>query len=260
MPDWIRRIWDILVGEPWKETDRKYGPGANQYRKAVLPICLVVTLTLIVIDYFGFYSTFEQVAWFRFSLEYYELSYWAWWSLVRAAAYIIIPLVAMKFLLPMPISELGISFRNGLAHFRVYAVLYLLLLPALVAVSYLPSFTETYPFYSRAGAGWDHLIYWELLYALQFLALEFFFRGFMLHTLKYSLGGLALPVMVIPYVMIHFSKPLPECLGAMVAGLVLGGLSLKTGRIWGGVILHIAVAVTMDILALWQKGGWGMLG
>ena len=85
-------------------------------------------------------------------------------------------------------------------------------------------------------------------------ALEFFFRGFMIHTLKYVVGAAAVPIMVIPYCMIHFPKPLPECLGAIPAGLVLGMLSLKTGRIWGGVLIHVAVAVTMDVLAAAKAG------
>jgi membrane protease YdiL (CAAX protease family) len=89
-----------------------------------------------------------------------------------------------------------------------------------------------------------------------FFSLEFFFRGFVLQTLKYSLGSMAVPVMVIPYTMIHFSKPLPECIGAIIAGLVLGFLSLKTNRIWGGVLLHVAVAISMDVLALWRNNAF----
>jgi uncharacterized protein len=57
----------------------------------------------------------------------------------------------------------------------------------------------------------------------------------------------------VPYCMIHFSKPLPEALGAIVAGVVLGTLSLRTGSILGGAMLHVAVAVTMDVLALARK-------
>jgi membrane protease YdiL (CAAX protease family) len=56
--------------------------------------------------------------------------------------------------------------------------------------------------------------------------------------------------MIVPYCMIHYGKPLPETLGAIVAGLVLGTLALRTRSIWGGVLIHIGVALTMDMLAL----------
>ncbi len=58
--------------------------------------------------------------------------------------------------------------------------------------------------------------------------------------------------MTIPYCMIHFGKPMPEALGAIGAGVVLGLLSLKTRSIWLGAAIHIGVAWTMDALAIWH--------
>jgi len=60
--------------------------------------------------------------------------------------------------------------------------------------------------------------------------------------------------MSIPYCMIHFGKPFPETMAAIIAGIVLGTLSLKSRTIWMGVMIHYSVALTMDISALWQKG------
>jgi membrane protease YdiL (CAAX protease family) len=57
-------------------------------------------------------------------------------------------------------------------------------------------------------------------------------------------------VMVVPYCMIHYGKPMPETLGAIVAGIVLGTLAMRTRSIWGGVLIHIAVAITMDMMAV----------
>jgi uncharacterized protein len=75
------------------------------------------------------------------------------------------------------------------------------------------------------------------------------------HTLKRDLGAHAVFVAVVPYCMIHFQKPLPEALGAIVAGIILGTLSLRTGSVLGGAAVHVAVALTMDVLALAQKAG-----
>jgi membrane protease YdiL (CAAX protease family) len=37
-----------------------------------------------------------------------------------------------------------------------------------------------------------------------------------------------------------------------VAGIVLGTVALRTGSIWGGVLVHCAVAWSMDLLALYR--------
>jgi membrane protease YdiL (CAAX protease family) len=50
--------------------------------------------------------------------------------------------------------------------------------------------------------------------------------------------------------MIHYGKPLPETMGAIGAGLLLGTLAMRTRSIWGGVLIHVGVATTMDVLAL----------
>jgi len=60
--------------------------------------------------------------------------------------------------------------------------------------------------------------------------------------------------MVIPYALIHVHKPLPEALAAVVAGLVLGWLAVKTRSIWPGVLVHGSVALMMDVFALFHAG------
>jgi uncharacterized protein len=56
--------------------------------------------------------------------------------------------------------------------------------------------------------------------------------------------------------MIHFHKPFPEAIGSIIGGFVLCWLALKTRSIWGGVFLHVAVALTLDVLALWRTNGF----
>ena len=98
------------------------------------------------------------------------------------------------------------------------------------------------------------MVPWWVLYGIQFAALEFFFRGFLVHGLEPRLGFLAVLVMVIPYTMIHFTKPVLEAFGGMGGGFILGSLSLKTRSVWWGVALHAAIALTMDLLSLGHKG------
>jgi membrane protease YdiL (CAAX protease family) len=53
--------------------------------------------------------------------------------------------------------------------------------------------------------------------------------------------------MAIPYVMVHFNKPLPETFGALGAAMVLGALALRAGSCVPGIFVHWAVGMTMDV-------------
>jgi CAAX protease family protein len=184
----------------------------------------------------------------------YELACYAFWAGACAACYLLVPLLLLRRLRPgEPPSTFGWSTRGLRGHERTYLWLFVAVLPLVAAAALRPDFLRTYPFYSLAGRSAFDFACWEALYALQFVSLEFFFRGFLLHTLKRELGAYAIFVAAVPYCMIHFSKPMPEALGAIAAGIVLGTLSLRTGSILGGAMLHVAVAVTMDVLALVQK-------
>jgi membrane protease YdiL (CAAX protease family) len=61
--------------------------------------------------------------------------------------------------------------------------------------------------------------------------------------------------MAVPYCMIHYGKPYLEAHGAIVAGVVLGSLAMRTRSIYSGFLVHITVALLMDLLALWKRGG-----
>ena len=60
--------------------------------------------------------------------------------------------------------------------------------------------------------------------------------------------------MVLPYLMIHFPKPWLEATGAIFFGVFLGVLALRSRSIWGGVVVHACVALSMDVMALVQTG------
>jgi len=177
----------------------------------------------------------------------------ATWSIGCLICYFIIPASIVVGVFREPLSNFGISTRGFLRHLPIYLALFLPVFGCVIVVSYTEAFQQTYPFYHNPLAIWD-LAIWEFFYCLQFFALEFFFRGFMIHAMKHRIGAMAVIMMVIPYCMIHFQKPPAEALGAIVAGTVLGVLSLRTNTIWGGVFIHCAVAITMDWSSLIQRG------
>lgn len=179
----------------------------------------------------------------------------ALWVATRALGFVVIPALVIRLLLKRRVRSFGLALPGHVGQLRPYLVLFALVSPLLLLASLRPEFRAYYPFYRRAGESWLDLLIWESIYAFQFLCVEFFFRGFLLVGTQARLGSLAVFAAVIPYCMVHFTKPVLEVFGAIPAGLVLGVLALRTGSIWGGVFLHVAVAWTMDALALFGAQG-----
>src|SRR5262249_15088233 len=113
---------------------------------------------------------------------------------------------------------------------------------------------RTYPLSPGAAADWQSFAIFEVAYAVHFVAVEFFFRGYLLLGLQRTLGALAVPVSVVPYALLHVTKPFPEALASIVAGMVLGILPRGALSVVGEIIAHEGVAVTMDLGALPKKG------
>jgi len=173
--------------------------------------------------------------------------------------FLLVPALIVRFGHRQHLSEIGFAPGGLRRHLPLYLLLYVLMLPILYVVSRRPEFLAVYPFPPSARTSLSALVVWELAYAAQFVALESFFRGYLLFTCAARMGLLAVPVMVVPYTMIHFHKPFLECLSAVGAGCVLGVLALRYRTFWGGALLHILVAVTMDLLAVTRTGllVWG---
>lgn len=181
-----------------------------------------------------------------------ELIYWAF---IRLVFYFIVPAVFIRFILKESLKDYGLQITKILSGYKIYFVFLLIMFPLVYLVSYTESFQLKYPFYSPFGESlYPNFLIWHLFYLLQFFSLEFFFRGFMVHGTKHKLGFYSIFVMVIPYMMIHFQKPFLESTGAIIAGIVLGALSLRTKSIWQGVFIHYSVAIAMDMASLYQTG------
>lgn len=176
----------------------------------------------------------------------------AWWGLVHFAGYVLVPALFVRFGLRQQVADVGLRWAGTTRWLPWYLLLAAPIVVFAFGASFTEAFTQTYPFYSLAGSSWIDLVAWETIYLFQFACLEFFFRGFLLETLAPRLGAAAIFVMVVPYVMIHFAKPWPEAVGAVVFGI----LALRSRSIWGGVIVHMAIALSMDLMSLAQTGRW----
>jgi membrane protease YdiL (CAAX protease family) len=186
--------------------------------------------------------------------RYDELYGYAWWVLARVTGYVLIPFPLWKLLYPKDsLLDLGLRVRGFFRHIWIYGLCLAVVVPAMLLVATQPDFGTYYPFYKQCSRSWFDFLAWEGMYYLQFLALELFFRGFIVGTLRKSLGAASIFVMAVPYCMIHYGKPYLEANGAIVAGVVLGSLAAKTKSIYAGFLVHVTVAALMDFLSLWHR-------
>lgn len=258
----IRRLVKKFLLDPWAAIDSEVENTPEANRRALIG-GLVSCLMLVGLNYGAMSPMLQRrvAEWAVDKLEGHPslLPYAPWvygnlfehlyWVAGCVVVYLIVPAFVVKFVFRERLRDYGLSGEGFWRHLPVYALLYLPVAVCVAIVSFFPSFQRMYPFY-RPAVEWTDLVIWEVCYLLHFFALEFFFRGFMLTTLKKRMGSWAILAMTIPYTMIHFQKPLPETLGAIIAGTVLGTIALRTRSIWGGVMIHAGVALSMDVAAL----------
>ena len=181
--------------------------------------------------------------------------YWVAWGVF---CYLIVPVAIILFVMRESPARYGLRFYISRKTLLVYAALLAIMVLPLLWASRQPAFINRYPMVTDLGNDWSRIWTWEAARALRFTSLEFFFRGYLLFGLEKRFGYHAIAVSALPYGIVHFAKPFPEALGAIVAGAVLGYLALRTRSIAGGTMLHVSAAISMDMLALFRKGAFGL--
>ena len=264
-------VW-LFFRSTWSDLERE----ATDYREQLARnnrfdtrplVCLIfVAVTLTVQEYYGgrrlydaiirpWLQQMEATGWHKVHLAQFDDFYgYAWWVIARVLGYVVLPFPLWKILYPKDsLLDLGLRIRGFSRHLWIYGVCLVVVVPAMLVVAHQPDFGNYYPFYKLSSRSWFDLLIWEAIYFIQFFALELFFRGFVIGTLRRTLGAAAIFAMAVPYCMIHYGKPYLEAHGAIVAGIVLGSLSAKTRSIYAGFLVHITVALSMDVLALWHR-------
>ena len=187
--------------------------------------------------------------------EWPELAQLAWWAGWAMVIYVTVPTV---YAMINRQDLRGYGLRLGLfrGEFRIFALLLPVILVAAYASAGQPRFQAVYPFYT----GWPdgpgtlaHLGAWWLMYAATFVALEFFFRGFLVSAGYRLIGWWAIPAMAAPYCLLHLDKPVPELVTSLFGGLLLGVVALRTRSILAGVLAHVTLAVGTDAAVLLRR-------
>ena len=270
--DFGRRLADLLSGRfflrAWAAFDRERDPSDEGAGREAAFTLFVAAVTLTIMEYAGESRALRALlVWYEGSrtaasdlesalrlADYWDFVTLVHWCLTRILGFGLVPLIVIAAR-RRGREGLYLGTKGTSEHAWIYGLGFVVVLSCVIVVSRWPSFATYYPFDRNAHRSWAELLTWEALYVTQFFALELFFRGFLLSGTRRAFGGGAVFVAMVPYVMIHFGKPMAETFGAIFAGLFLGTLAMKTRSIWLGFLLHIAIALSMDLAALLPSHG-----
>lgn len=162
------------------------------------------------------------------------------------------------------LSGLGRSFMTAaresgfridtLREWRVWLLfIFMLMTPVIIAVATSPAFRGKYPYLLelRIGKAFDLFLVYQAIRGLYMLSWEYLFRGFMISALRERFGYYAVFFQMLPYVMLHSTKPSLELYYTIPSALLLGVLAYRTRSIWPGFLLHFVGAVLFDFIALY---------
>ena len=174
-----------------------------------------------------------------------------YWFLSTALTLFLIPVIVAIFGTKQPLTDYGIRFGKQKLGWSATLAAWVLMIPVVIlSVKVYPPFLKKYPLCKVVANSWMAFLPYQLAYGVYMFSWEFFFRGFMLFGLEKRFGNYSILIQTIPFAVMHFSKPLPEALGSIIAGVLLGVLALETRSFVYGAAIHWLVAMTMDTVCV----------
>lgn len=154
----------------------------------------------------------------------------------------------------------GLTLRG--TDLRPYLLLLLLMVPVVLGASFTEDFQTYYPLLKPERAArwlalpaWASMAIYEVVYALDFVWTELIFRGFMIIGMAEVMGAGAVLPMASVYCFRHFAKPWGESVSSIFGGYILGVIALRQRHIAGGVLIHMGIALLMELFALLHRLG-----
>lgn len=149
-------------------------------------------------------------------------------------------------------SFFGFTVKNF--RWKPYLLMLMIMMPLIAAASTQQDFLYVYPKLNNINAvltgvrhNWIYKIFYELAYGSDFIAVELFFRGFLILAFVKVAGKDAILPVACFYCTIHFGKPLGECISSYFGGILLGIVVLNIRSILGGLVVHLGIAWLMEL-------------
>jgi membrane protease YdiL (CAAX protease family) len=161
----------------------------------------------------------------------------------------ILAILIIKFILKENLKDYGLisgDFKVGLAFSSIF---FFIMLPVIWFFSASPEFSEKYPHLLSSRNSWGIFLIYESGMLLYMISWEFIWRGFMLFGLKDKFGYYSVLIQMIPFVILHNGKPVPETFGAIAGGIALGVLALRTNSVFYCILTHMGIMFTIDFIS-----------
>lgn len=167
------------------------------------------------------------------------------WFGLNFVCLFVVPALLVRFVFRRPLSSVGLRVGEWRLSLRYAAIYGGITIPLILAASRWPSFQAYYGQYLWGRHDIPWLLIAQLGWGMYFFAWEFFFRGFLLLSLGERFGRAAVGLQMIPFVMMHFTKPEMESVAAMIAGVALGWWAWRAKSFIGPWLLHWLCSAAM---------------
>lgn len=176
-----------------------------------------------------------------------QLYHWYGVFALQITLLYLIPVLIVKIGFREKLSDYGHQLRPLSKLWPLLLIFFLGMAPITYVASLDPSFSTYYPLYRGALESWPQFIVFEAGFLMLFITQEFFFRGFLIEILKPKFGLNAILIASAMYGIAHYSKPLPEQIGAFFVGLLLGYIGDRYRTFYFGVVIHYLISLSMDV-------------
>lgn len=218
--------------------------------KKTLAVFLVIPILTTLSWYYTSRRFFRRNLYDNFSADLnvglYEFIYW---FLGDFLVYFILPVVVIKLVLRRPLREFGLQIGDVSAGLKYTSIFVAFMIPLIWFVSSGEAFKAAYPHLALAKQSWNIFLIYEIGMLLYMFAWEFIWRGFTLFGLEEKLGGYAVMVQMIPFVILHNGKPPLETFSSILGGIALALLALRTRSFIYCVIVHFSVIFSIDFIS-----------
>lgn len=214
---------------------------------------IIIFLSVAVMQTISFYLTSRRFfrvnlfPYYRSQPDVYLIEY-LYWFIGDFITYFVVSFVIIKFLLKDNLKEYGFQWGEYKTGFTVSILFLVIMLPVIWLFSSTPDFVEKYPHLLSARSDWGEFTIYEFGMLIYMFSWEFIWRGFMLFGLKERFGNHAILIQMIPFVILHNGKPFAETFGAIAGGIILGLLAFRTNSFFYGVITHMGVMLSIDLI------------
>ncbi len=219
-------------------------------KKVILVFISVATLQTI--SYYYTSRRFFRLNLFQYFLKNDDvfLIEYIYWFLGDFISYFVAPVLIIKILFKEKIKDYGVTLGDYKTGIKITGLFLLIMIPLIWIASSLQEFSQTYPHLPSAKNSWRIFFLFETGMFIYMFSWEFVWRGFMLFGLKEKFGYYAVLIQMIPFLILHNGKPAPETFGAIIAGIALGILALRTNSILYCVITHMSVMFSIDLISV----------